>query len=183
MVTCCAFGLAAIRKVLRMLALPYPACHPMLPSGLILYLSQTTPTDRIKTPFYLSTPEGKLWLLYASQESQGQAPENWEEKFSNGKLQGIHWMQWTSVIRRRISEDNGHTWGPMETLFDQPGSFCRNRMEILSNGNWLFPMYYSKRDGEGVYGNDISVMQISADKAKAGWSIPYPAAGGGFIPR
>lgn len=140
------------------------------------------PTRSDQNPVLFVTPEGKLWLLYASQQSQGQTPESWADKFSDGKLQGIHWNQWTSVIRRRVSEDNGHTWGPMETIFDQPGSFCRNRMEILSNGNWLFPMYYSKRDGEGVYGNDVSVMQISADNGQSWTEVPIPGSRGRVHP-
>jgi predicted neuraminidase len=140
------------------------------------------PTRSDQNPVLFVTPEGKLWLLYASQQSQGQTPESWADKFSDGKLQGIHWNQWTSVIRRRVSEDNGHTWGSMEAIFEQPGSFCRNRMEILSNGNWLFPMYYSKRDGEGVYGNDVSVMQISADNGQSWTEVPVPGSRGRVHP-
>jgi len=140
------------------------------------------PTRSDQNPVLFVTPLGKLWLLYASQQSQGKTPESWADKFSDGKLQGIHWNQWTSVIRRRVSEDNGYTWGQMETLFDQPGSFCRNRMEILSNSNWLFPMYYSKRDGEGVYGNDVSVMQISSDHGQSWTESMVPGSRGRVHP-
>lgn len=135
-----------------------------------------------QNPVLFPTPDGKLWLLYASQQSHGPAPELWDDKFSDGKLQGIHWNQWTSVIRRRVSTDNGHTWGPVETLFDQPGSFCRNRMLVLSNGDWLFPMYYSRRDGEGVYGNDVSVMQISADQGQTWTEYAVPGSRGRVHP-
>jgi len=140
------------------------------------------PTCSDQNPVLFLTPEGKLWLLYASQQSKGEIPDRWVNKFSDGKLQGIHWNQWTSVIRRRISDDNGLTWGPMMTLFDQPGSFCRNRMEILTNGDWLFPMYYSKRDGDGVYGNDVSVMQISTDHGQSWVEVPVPGSRGRVHP-
>ncbi len=140
------------------------------------------PTRSDQNPVLFVTPEGKLWLLYASQQSQGHGPSGWEDKINKGEVQGIHWMQWTSVIRRRVSEDNGHTWGPMETLFEQPGSFCRNRMEILSNGHWLFPMYYSRRDGDGVYGNDVSVVQLSADNGQSWTEHPIPGSRGRVHP-
>lgn len=140
------------------------------------------PTRSDQNPVLFVTPAGELWLLYASQQSQGQGPSGWEEKINKGEVQGIHWMQWTSVIRRRVSKDNGHTWEPMDTLFAQPGSFCRNRMEILSNGHWLFPMYYSRRDGEGVYGNDVSVMQLSADNGQSWTEHPVPGSRGRVHP-
>jgi len=140
------------------------------------------PTRSDQNPVLFVTPTEELWLLYASQQSQGQGPSGWEEKINKGEVQGIHWMQWTSVIRQRTSKDNGHTWEPMKTLFDQPGAFCRNRMEILSNGNWLFPMYYSRRDGEGVYGNDVSVMQISADNGQSWTEYPVPGSRGRVHP-
>jgi predicted neuraminidase len=136
------------------------------------------PNRSDQNPVLFVTPEGRLWLLYASQQSQGQGPSSWEEKITKGEVQGIHWMQWTSVIRRRVSEDNGHAWGQMETLFGQPGSFCRNRMVILSNGDWLFPMYYSRREGEGVYGNDSTAMQISADGGQTWTEYPVPGSRG-----
>lgn len=140
------------------------------------------PTRSDQNPVLFVTPDEKLWLLYASQQSQGQAPGNWDEKFSKGEVQGVHWMQWTSVIRRRISEDRGYSWTPVDTVFSQPGSFCRNRMVILSNGNWLFPMYYSRRDCEGVYGNDASVMQLSADNGRSWTEHPVPGSRGRVHP-
>ena len=40
-----------------------------------------------QNPVLFVTPEGKLWLLYASQQSQGQGPGSWEEKISKGDVQ------------------------------------------------------------------------------------------------
>ena len=36
--------------------------------------------------------------------------------FAAGETSGGHNMQWTAVIRCRVSEDDGHTWGPVETV-------------------------------------------------------------------
>ena len=119
-----------------------------------------------QNPILFLTPQNELWLLYPSQQSQGHGDPRWEEKISSGKMKGIHWMQWTSVIQKRVSTDLGYTWGTLETMLPTPGSFCRNRVEVLSNGDWLLPMYYSKKEGEGLYGNDNSVVQISGDQGK-----------------
>lgn len=140
------------------------------------------PTRSDQNPVLFPTPNGELWLLYASQQSQGQGPADWESQINTGEVKGIHWMQWTSVIRQRVSKDNGHTWSPMKTLFGQPGSFCRNRMLILSNGDWLFPMYYSKREGEGLYGNDVSVMQLSSDQGQSWKEVALPGSRGRVHP-
>lgn len=91
-------------------------------------------------------------------------------------------MQWTSVIQKRVSTDLGYTWGPLETIMPTPGSFCRNRVEVLSNGDWLLPMYYSKKEGEGLYGNDVSVVQISSDEGKTWVEYPFPNSRGRVHP-
>lgn len=135
-----------------------------------------------QNPVLFLTPTGDLWLLYASQLSKGHGPSSWEDKINKNEVRGIHWMQWTSVIKRRISKDDGHSWGPVETLFDSPGSFCRNRMVVLSNGDWLFPMYYCRRDSEGVYGNDVSVMKISKDKGSTWTEHMVPGSQGRVHP-
>ena len=135
-----------------------------------------------QNPVLFKTPSGELWLLYPSQLSKGRGPAAWEERINKNEVRGIHWMQWTSVIKRRISKDNGYTWSPVETYFDTPGSFCRNRMIILSNGDWLFPMYYSRKDSEGVYGNDVSVMKISKDSGDTWTEHPVPESEGRVHP-
>jgi predicted neuraminidase len=89
-------------------------------------------------------------------------------------------MQWTAVIRCRISEDNGATWGPIETFSDKPSSFCRQPMVVLSNGDWLFPMYYSVR---GVrHADDYSVMRISENQGVTWTEYPIPGSRGRVHP-
>lgn len=157
-----------------------------LPKGALQWTTpaflSNDPERSDQNPIIFVTPTSELWLMYASQMSSGRGPSSWEEKINNKEVRGIHWMQWTSVIQRRISKDNGETWGPVETLFDTPGSFCRNRMLVLSNGDWLFPMYYSRRDSEGVYGNDVSVMKISKDQGNSWTEHPIPNSQGRVHP-
>ena len=84
-------------------------------------------------------------------------------------------MQYTSIIRRRISEDGGHTWGPVEVFSGEPGSFCRQPMLVMSNGEWLFPMYYSL-PAEG-HADDYCAVRISADGFKTWQEHPSRPVG------
>lgn len=124
-----------------------------------------------QNPVLFFTPDGKLWLLYTAQETRGCTRAEWERRVAAGEARGSFTMQWTAIIRRRISEDYGHTWGPVETFMGQPTSFCRQPIVIMSNGEWLFPMYYSILD-DTIHGGDYSVMQISSDEGRT-WT-PYP---------
>jgi predicted neuraminidase len=85
-------------------------------------------------------------------------------------------MQWTAEIRRRVSGDGGRTWGPVETFAGQPGSFCRNPMVVLSNGDWIFPMFYSLPDAG--HGGDYTVMMVSNDGGESWAEHPVPECRG-----
>lgn len=100
-----------------------------------------------QNPVLFPAPDGKLWLLYTAQKSGNQN---------------------TAIIRYRISEDNGYTWGAIETLFDTPGTFIRQPIIVLDNGEWLLPIWYCYTSpGEKWTGNkDVSAVKISKDEGK-----------------
>lgn len=100
-----------------------------------------------QNPVLFPAPDGKLWLLYTAQKSGNQD---------------------TAIIRYRISEDNGYTWGAIETLFDTPGTFIRQPIIVLDNGEWLLPIWYCYTSpGEKWTGNkDVSAVKISKDEGK-----------------
>ena len=108
------------------------------------------PTRSEQNPVLFSAPDGQLWLLYTSQKSGNQD---------------------TSIIRFRISNDNGQTWGEIGTLFDKAGTFVRQPVVVLENGEWLVPVFYCRtQPGEKWVGNnDISAVRISADQGQT-WS-------------
>ena len=112
-----------------------------------------------QNPILFPTPQGDLWLLYPAQETRDCSPEVWRQRIEAGEAEGPYTMQWTAVIRRRISHDGGHTWGPVEALFDTPSTFCRNPPVVMSNGDWLLPIYHSIRSGTH-YGRDYTVMKL-----------------------
>lgn len=108
------------------------------------------PTRSEQNPVLFAAPDGKLWLVYTAQLSGHQN---------------------TSIVRRRVSDDNGHTWGPIETLFDRPGTFVRQPIVVASDGAWLCPVFMCRvAPGERWSGNDdISVVMRSVDNGRS-WS-------------
>jgi len=124
-----------------------------------------------QNPVLFLTPDEQLWLLYTAQEAGEATGENWNQRAAGGA-----WRQWTAIIRRRISHDYGQTWGPVETFSETPGSFCRNPMVVLDNGDWLFPMYYSLNSPG--HGEDYSVMRISVDQGTTWQEYPVPESCG-----
>ncbi len=129
-----------------------------------------------QNPLLFSAPSGEVWLLYTAQETRGVSREEWEQRVRAGQAEGGYTMQWTAEIRRRISRDEGRTWGPVETPFGAPGSFCRQPIRILSNGDWLLPMYYSLP--AAGHADDHSVVQISTDRGQTWAEHPVPESRG-----
>ncbi len=103
-----------------------------------------------QNPILAYGPDGKLWLLFTSQMSGNQD---------------------TAIVKCRVSEDEGLTWGPVHTLIDRPGTFVRQPPILLANGDWLLPAFLCRTTpGEKWVGNDdISQVLISSDGG-ATWS-------------
>jgi len=138
----------------------------------------TTSLDRSEqNPSLFLTPAGDLWLLYTSQQTRGMSRAEWDA----GDFEGLYPMQWTSQIRRRISLDEGRTWGDEEIFVEQPGSFCRHPPKVLTDGRWLFAMYYSLEAG-GRHGNDHSVVRLSEDQGATWIEHPVPNSKGRVHP-
>ena len=100
-----------------------------------------------QNPVLFVTPTGQLWLLYTAQLAGNQD---------------------TAEVRRRISSDDGLTWGPPETLFpasERGGVFIRQPVVVTSTGRWLLPIFSCARvPGEKWSGDlDTSAVMISDD--------------------
>jgi predicted neuraminidase len=108
------------------------------------------PTKPEQNPVLFPAPDGNLWLMWTAQKAGNQD---------------------TAEVRYRISEDNGYTWGSVRVLFDTPGTYVRQPVVILDNGDWLIPVFYCKTSpGKKWVGNDdFSAVKISADQGKT-WS-------------
>ncbi|MEI7254588.1 sialidase family protein [Dickeya dadantii] len=105
------------------------------------------PTRSEQNPVLFLAPDGVLWLLYTAQKSGNQD---------------------TAIVRYRQSLDQGYTWSDIGTLLEQPGTFIRQPITVLPNGDWLLPVFYCRtQPGEKWVGNDdISAVKISSDQGK-----------------
>ena len=111
-----------------------------------------------QNPILFPTPEGPLWLIFTAQRSGNQD---------------------TAFVRRRISHDDGATWGPIETLFppeEGRGLFVRQPPAVLENGDWILPVFHC----QGVPGRkwvgdrDTSAVKISSDRGATWREVAVP---------
>ncbi len=105
------------------------------------------PTRSEQNPLLFPAPDGKLWLLWTAQISGNQD---------------------TAIVRRRVSDDGGRNWGPIETLFgEQPGfgTFIRSPIVALDNGDWLLPIWRCTKPPSGAWTGDLdtSSVMVSSD--------------------
>jgi predicted neuraminidase len=120
------------------------------------------PTRSEQNPILFPAPDGSLWLLWTAQISGNQD---------------------TAIVRRRISTDNGRSWGPTETLFDRVGAsgvFVRHPPTVLDNGDILLAIFYcNARPGEKWVGSyDTSAVRISGDGGKTWQEYQVPDSTG-----
>ncbi|WP_028207109.1 sialidase family protein [Paraburkholderia nodosa] len=117
------------------------------------------PTRSEQNPVLFVAPNGEIWLIYTAQLSGHQN---------------------TSIVRRRVSSDQGRTWGPIETLFDRPGTFVRQPVVVARDGAWLCPVFLCRvQPGERWSGNnDVSVVMRSTDNGASWTEHTVPASVG-----
>lgn len=119
------------------------------------------PARSEQNPLLFNAPDGTLWLLYTSQISGNQE---------------------TAVVRRRMSKDGGKSFGPAQTMIDAPGTFIRQPIVKLSNGDLLLPVFKCKIiPGEKWSGNhDTSGLYRSSDGGRS-WSFTEVPASLGCV--
>jgi predicted neuraminidase len=108
-----------------------------------------------QNPILFPTPSGELWLLYTSQKSGNQD---------------------TAVVRRRISNDHGVTWSAPDTMIADAGTFVRQPVEVLENGDWLLGTFLCRTlpGVKWVGDDDISAIRISSDQGRTWRRIDVP---------
>jgi len=120
------------------------------------------PSRSEQNPILFPAPDNKLWLLWTAQVSGNQD---------------------TAIVRRRVSTDNGKSWGAIETLFDGVGTsgvFVRQPPAVLDNGDIVVPIFYCHgRPGEKWVGNyDTSAVRISSDGGRTWGEYQVPNSTG-----
>lgn len=114
-----------------------------------------------QNPSLFQGPDGKVWAMYTSQLDRVEGKDN---------------MQYTSVIRCQKSDD-GITWSDYETVFPEEGSFCRQPIQILSNGRWIFGNWICTDSEDGLAG-DPTAFRISDDQGKTWKWVDMPESNG-----
>jgi predicted neuraminidase len=109
------------------------------------------PQKSEQNPLVFTAPDGKVWLIFTSQTS--------------GNQDG-------AVVKRRISDDGGRTFGPVDILCDSPGTFVRQPIIVNRRGDWLLPVFRCIGEaGQRWTGNaDTAAVLLSRD-AGASWQM------------
>ncbi len=122
-----------------------------------------------QNPGLFEAPDGRVWLVYTSQLSrQAGVPETFN-------------LQHTSVVKVLRSDDGGSTWTGPETLFDREGTFCRQPIQVLSDGTWIHSQWLCF-DDDSKNGSDQPVVQISTDQGATWAQVEFPDAAGRVHP-
>lgn len=109
------------------------------------------PQKSEQNPLLFNAPDGKTWLLYTSQTS--------------GNQDG-------AIVKCRISNDGGKTFGPVRILCDSPGTFVRQQIVVNGSGDWLLPVFRCVGlNGQRWSGDaDTAAVLISRDGG-ASWQM------------
>ena len=120
------------------------------------------PNRSEQNPSLFNGPDGTVWAVYTAQLDRQAGKDN---------------MQFTSQIRCQKSTDGGRTWGAYETLFAREGSFCRQPIQVLSSGRWIFANWLCTDSVDGLSG-DPTAFQISDDRGKTWRQADMPESNG-----
>ena len=115
-----------------------------------------------QNPSLFYGPDGAAWCMYTAQLDRQAGKDN---------------MQFTAVVRCQKSSDGGRTWGPYETVFPEEGTFCRQPIQVLSNGRWIFSNWLCTDSAEGLSG-DPTAFRISDDQGKTWRMVMMPKSNG-----
>ena len=113
------------------------------------------PTRSEQNPILFMAPDGRLWLIWTAQ---------------------ISGRQDTSIVRYRVSDDNGVSWRPIGVLIDEPGTFVRQPLIVRSDGAWLLPVFLCiTKPGVAWVGNDdLAAVKISSDQGRTWRHVDVP---------
>lgn len=120
-----------------------------------------------QNPSLFLHPNGEVWLLYTAHVS----------RTADTVLPPHANLQYTSEIRRKRSRDGGRTWEKTETVFSHPGSFCRQKIQVVSGGRFLFSNWRCL-DDDTRNGSDTTVIQISDDQGETWRATEVPGSRG-----
>ena len=95
-------------------------------------------------------PDGVVWLFYVVRH-------------------GATWS--TSRIEARISRDGAATWSDPIQLHDAEGMMVRNRPIVLSDGDYLLPVYIERGDDTESVGAASTSLFLRYQKSTGTWRV------------
>jgi len=108
-----------------------------------------------QNPVLFNAPDGRLWLFFTAQPAGNQD---------------------AAIVRFRISDDGGRSFGPVEVLPTEAGTFVRQPPIVAPNGDWLLPVFRCRSEGGRKWSgdHDDSAVLVSSDGGRS-WSVrPVP---------
>jgi predicted neuraminidase len=129
------------------------------------FIISDDPNRSEQNPSLFMPDKKEVWVMYTAQKARA-------------KELPLHFnLQYTAEIRRRKSFDGGRTWSNTDVMFSRPGSFCRQKIQVLSGGRWIFGNWMCFND-QTRNGSDITVVQISDDQGKSWKTAEIPESRG-----
>ena len=119
-----------------------------------------------QNPSLFLAAKNEIWCLYTSQRGREPGKDN---------------MQYTSVIKRQISRDDGRTWSAPEVVLPEEGTFARQPIQVLSNGRWIYGLWLCSDGASGLAG-DPSAFAVSDDAGATWRRVDVPASSGRVHP-
>lgn len=119
-----------------------------------------------QNPSLFLNPNGEIWAMYTSQLGRQPGKDN---------------MQYTSVVKKQVSTDDGKTWSEPEVVLPEEGTFARQAVQVLSNGRWIYGLWLCSDSASGLAG-DPSAFAISDDKGATWRRVDMPDSVGRVHP-
>lgn len=94
-------------------------------------------------------PDGLVWLFYVCRFG-----ETWS----------------TSRIKAKVSRDGAETWSDSLLLTLEPGTMVRNRPIVLSNGEYLLPIYHETGEDTEKTGADTTSLFLRYNSKTKKWT-------------
>lgn len=111
-----------------------------------------------QNPVLFYAPDGRLWLVFTSQPAGNQD---------------------VAIVKYRVSEDDGETFGPVGVLWGEPGSFVR-QPPLIAGDRWVLPLFLCHSlPGQRWRGDaDMSALLVSTDAGRTWQRRDVPGSTG-----